>query len=148
MFIDLLKKTRRTIHIYDDGNDFEGSTYSNTNVIEAMRDCLDRGVTIRCLFNGKAQSLKILELVKLGVYHNRIQVNYLQRKRPDPDTYYKIIDGGRFVQLSKPPNEDEEREYRLRDASGWWEVMTRKRISKRFSDLFEYELNNSVQASL
>lgn len=148
MIIDLLKKTRRTIQIYDDGNDFESSAYNSANVIEAMRDCLDRGVTIRCLFNGKSQSLKILELVELGIYDDRIKVNYLRGKRADPDTYYKIVDGGRFVHLSNHSLEYKEREFRLRDASGWWEVMTRKRISKRYSDLFENGVINSVQTML
>lgn len=146
MFIDLLKKTRRTIDIHDDGNDFEDSMYNNDEVISTMRDCLDRGVTIRCLFNDKERSLKILELVVSGNYGDRIRVNYLKSSRPDHDTHYKIVDGGRFVHLSNHAHGDDEREYRLRDASGWWEVMTRKRISKRYSDRFEYGLNDSVQA--
>ena len=145
MFMDLLRKTERTIDIHDDGNNSESSMYNNQEVVNTVQDCLERGVTIRCLFNDN-EPLKLRELAESGDYGDHFQIWYLTGGRQDPDTHYKIVDDGCYVHLSKHGHGDEEREYRLRTAVGWWKGGTRKRIRKRFAEHFESGLKVSERA--
>ena len=142
MFRDLLEKTKSTIDIHDDGNDSPHSMYNNEEVIETMRQCLDRGVTIRCLFNDR-EPIRLRELGKSGEYGDHFQIWHLEGVREDPDTHYQIVDDGCFVHISNQEHGADVREYHLRTAVGWWKFGTRKRIRQRFSDHFEKGLKIS-----
>ncbi|MCY3604281.1 MAG: hypothetical protein OXH45_00845 [Gammaproteobacteria bacterium] len=148
MFIDLLKQTRRRIDIHDDGNDFEGSMYNSLEVIGVLREKMqERNIKVRCLFNDANQPLELLKLAQTEEIGNRIEIWYLNGGRQEPDTHYKIVDGGRLVHLSRHGHGASERGYRLRKALRWWEFNTRYRISKQYRDHFEHGLKNAVQGA-
>jgi len=148
MFIDLLNKTRRRIDIHDDGNDFEGSMYNSPEVIGALRERIKkRNIKVRCLFNDSDQPLELLRLANAEEFRGHIEIWYLRGGRQEPDTHYKIVDGGRLVHLSMHAHGDSERGYRLRKALRWWEISTRHRISKQYRDHFEHGLKNAAQAA-
>ena len=148
MFIGLLNQTRRQIDIHDDGNDFEGSMYNNPKVIAALQERIRKhNIRVRCLFNDAGQPLRLLELARSEEFRSHVKIWYLNGGRQEPDTHYKIVDGGRLVHLSRHKHGASERGYRLRKASRWWEFHTRHRISKQYRDHFEHGLKNAVQAA-
>ena len=148
MFIRLLNQTRRRIDIHDDGNDFAGSMYNSPEVIDALRDQIqERNIRVRCLFNDADQPLELLNLARTHEFGSHIEVWYLRGGRQEPDTHYKIVDGGRLVHLSRHARGAGERGYRLRKALRWWEFHTRFRISKQYRDHFEHGLKDAVQAA-
>ena len=148
MFIGLLNQTRRRIDIHDDGNDFAGSMYNSPEVIGALRERIqERNIKVRCLFNEANQPLELLNLARTDEFGSHIEVWYLRGGRQEPDTHYKIVDGGRFVHLSRHARGAGERGYRLRKALRWWEFHTRYRISKQYRDHFEHGLKDAVQAA-
>lgn len=148
MLIRLLNQTRRRIDIHDDGNDFSGSMYNSPEVIGVLREQIQkRNIKVRCLFNDADQPLELLNLARTEEFGSHIEVWYLRDGRQEPDTHYKIVDGGRFVHLSRHAHGASERGYRLRKASGWWEFKTRHRISKQYRDHFEHGLKSAVQAA-
>ena len=133
MFLDLLNQTRRRIDIHDDGNDFPGSMYKNPEVMEALRERIrKRNIEVRCLFNDADQPPELLELAHSEEIRSRIKIWNLNGGRQEPDTHYKIVDGGRLVHLSRHKYGASERGYRLRKALRWWEFNTRYRISKQY----------------
>ena len=148
MFIGLLNQTRRHIDIHDDGNDFAGSMYNSPEVIDALRERIQkRKIKVRCLFNDADEQLELLSLAQTKKFGNHIEIWYLKGGRQEPDTHYKIVDGGRLVHLSRHGHGDSERGFRLRKALRWWEFHTRRRISKQYRDHFEHGLKNAVQAA-
>ena len=148
MFIGLLNQTRRRIDIHDDGNDFAGSMYNSPEVIGALRERIqERNIKVRCLFNDADQPLELLNLARTDEFGSHIEVWYLRGGRQEPDTHYKIVDGGRLVHLSRHARGAGERGYRLRKALRWWEFHTRYRISKQYRDHFEHGLKDAVQAA-
>lgn len=148
MFIRLLNQTRRRIDIHDDGNDFAGSMYNSPKVIGALRERIqERSIKVRCLFNDADQPLELLNLARTDEFGSHIEVWYLRGGRQEPDTHYKIVDGGRLVHLSRHARGAGERGYRLRKALRWWEFHTRYRISKQYRDHFEHGLKEAVQAA-
>ena len=148
MFIRLLNQTRRRIDIHDDGNDFSGSMYNSPEVIGALRERIQKcSIKVRCLFNDTDQPLELLKLARTAEFGSHIEVWYLRGGRQEPDTHYKIVDGGRLVHLSRHAQGASERGYRLRKALRWWEFHTRYRISKQYRDHFEHGLKGAVQAA-
>lgn len=148
MFIGLLNQTRRRIDIHDDGNDFAGSMYNSPEVIGALRERIqERNIKVRCLFNDADQPLELLNLARTDEFGSHIEVWYLRGGRQEPDTHYKIVDGGRLVHLSRHARGAGERGYRLRKALRWWEFHTRYRISKQYRDHFEHGLKDALQAA-
>ncbi len=148
MFIDLLNQTHRRIDIHDDGNDFAGSMYNSQEVIDVLRERIQkRNIKVRCLFNDANQPLELLNLAQMEEFGSNIEIWYLKGGRQEPDTHYKIVDGGRLVHLSRHEHGASERGYRLRKALRWWEYNTRYRISKQYRDHFEHGLKNAVQAA-
>ena len=148
MFIELLNQTRRRIDIHDDGNDFSGSVYNSTRVIDVLRERIQKhNIKVRCLFNDADQPLELLNLANKKEIGSHIEIWYLKGGRQEPDPHYKIVDGGRLVHLSMHDHGASERGYRLRKALGWWEFSTRYRISKEYRDHFEHSLKNAVQAT-
>ena len=148
MFIGLLNQTRRRIDIHDDGNDFSGSMYNSQEVIGVLRERIqERNIKVRCLFNDADQPLELLNLARTDEFGSHIEVWYLRGGRQEPDTHYKIVDGGRLVHLSRHARGAGERGYRLRKALRWWEFHTRYRISKQYRDHFEHGLKDAVQAA-
>lgn len=148
MFIDLLKQTRRGIDVHDDGNDFAGSMYNHSEVMNAIRERIRRrNIKVRCLFNDADQPLELLKLARSEEFGSRIDVWYLNGGRQEPDTHYKIVDNGRLVHLSRHEHGAGERGYRLRKACHWWEFETRRRISKQYRDHFEQGMKDAVRAA-
>ena len=148
MFIALVNQTRHRIDIHDDGNDFAGSMYNSPEVMDALRERIrKRNIKVRCLFNDADQPLELLELARSEEIRSRIEIWYLNGGRQEPDTHYKIVDGGRLVHLSRHEHGAGERGYRLRKALRWWEFNTRYRISKQYRDHFEHSLKDAVQAA-
>ena len=148
LFINLVNETRKQIEIHDDGNDFAGSIYNNPDVIEAIRKGVrERNIMVRCLFNDKDQPLKILELARCEDFGRNIKIWYVQGGRQEPDTHYKIVDGGKLVHTSYHKHSEEERSYRLLKATGRLDFRTRKRISERYCDHFAFSIENATPAA-
>ena len=148
MFIELVNQTRRQIDIHDDGNDFAESMYNSPDVIDALRERIrKRNIRVRCLFNDADQPLALLKLAHSEEFRNHIEIWYVSGGRQEPDTHYKIVDGGRLVHLSSHEHRARARGYRLRRALRWWEFKTRHRISKQYRDHFEHGLKHAVQAA-
>ena len=148
MFIRLLNQTRRRIDIHDDGNDFSGSMYNSQEVIGVLRERIQkRSIKVRCLFNDADQPLELIDLARTEECGSHIEIWYLRGGRQEPDTHYKIVDGGRIVHLSRHAHGAGERRYLLRKALRWWEFHTRHRISKQYRDHFEHGLKGAVQAA-
>ena len=149
MFISLLCGTRKTIDIHDDGNDFPESVYNCPDVLDVLREQIQKKpkIRVRCLFNDADQELGLLKLARSEKYGKNIEIWYLKGDRPEPDVHYKIVDCGRFVHLSAHAHGLSEREYRLRDANCLWSFGTRRRISKQYRDNFVYGLRNAVRAA-
>ncbi len=148
LFIDLVNETRTQIEIHDDGNDFAHSIYNNPGVIEAIRKGVrDRNIKVRCLFNDKDEPLKILELARSEEFRRNIEIWYVHGGRQEPDTHYKIVDGGKLVHTSYHKHHEEERSYRLLRATSLLDFRTRKRISERYRDHFAYNLQNATRAA-
>lgn len=148
MFIGLLNQTRSRIDIHDDGNDFAGSMYNSPEVIGVLRERIEkRKIKVRCLFNDPDEPLELLNLARTEKFGSHIEICYLKGGRQEPDTHYKIVDGGRLVHLSRHKHGASERGYRLRKALRWWESGTRYRISKQYRDHFEHGLKHADQAA-
>ena len=148
MFIGLVNQTRRQIDIHDDGGDLADSMYNSRDVMDALRDRIrERNIKVRCLFNDADQPPELLKLARSEEYGNRIEIWHLGGGRQEPDTYYKIVDSGRLVHLSRHAHGASRSGYRLRKALRWWEVKTRYRISKQYRDHFEHGLKSANQAA-
>ncbi len=148
LFIDLVNETRKEIKIHDDGNDFPASIYNNPDVIEAIeKGVRERNIKVRCLFNDEGQPLKILELVRSKEFQNSIEIWYVCGGRQEPNTHYKVVDGGKLVHTSYHKHHEQERSYRLLKATGWLDFKTRQRISERYRDHFETSLQSATRAA-
>ena len=90
-FVVLVKPATNDVVIHDDGDD-AASPYQDRKVIAAVRERLDRGVTVRCLFNNRADLRRVDELRD----HPGFTVHYLRQPPLSPeDVHFKIVDRGR-----------------------------------------------------
>lgn len=143
LIIELLKKTKRKIDIHDDGNDFEGSVFNNSRVMDTLQERIrERNIKVRCLFN-VSEKTKLRELAESMSAKNRIEIWNLRGERPKPDIHYKIIDGGRMVHLSNHAYNASERAYTLREVKGMFKYHTCRRISKQYRERFDRDLKNA-----
>ena len=146
IFIDLVNQTDRQIDIHDDGNYFPASIYNDQKVMDTLRNGITRrNIKVRCLFNDADPHLELFKLASSEGFRSAIEIWRLNGDRPERDTHYKIVDGGRLVHLSSHAHGASERGFRLRKAQEWWKLQTRKRISKQYRDHFENGLRNAVQ---
>ena len=147
MFLDLIKATRKSIVIHDDGDNSPRSVYNNPDVIEALRHRIqNRGIRVECLFNDADEPLKILDLAR--DFPDNLAIWYLEDERPIPDIHYKIVDGGKLVHLSRHDHGSDEREYVLRNANKWWVTKgTHRRISRAYIDEFRRGIKDRRRAS-
>ena len=140
MFLDLIRKTRRSIVIHDDGNDSQESVYNNDRVMAAFRDGIQKhGIQVRCLFND-AEPIKLLDLAR--EFPDNVSIWYVEGDRPTPDIHYKVVDGGRLVHLSEHQHRVSERGFVLRDGK-WATSGTRRRISRAYREHFDYSLRDA-----
>ena len=148
MFLDLVRATRQEIVIHDDGEDTEGSVYNSDQVLAAFKDQIDaHDIKVRCLFNEEEQDLKLLRLAR--DYPDNIEVFYMKGGRPpEPDTHYKIVDGGKLVHLSRHKPLQKERMYVLRKPPAWATKGSRRRISQAYVDNFNYGLRAAIPARI
>ena len=111
-FVVLVKPATNDVVIHDDGDD-AASLYHDRKVIAAVRERLDRGVTVRCLFNNRANLRMVDELRD----HPGFTVHYLRQPPLSPeDVHFKIVDRGAWAYLSRHL-EDGKREFRRYDCS-------------------------------
>lgn len=137
MFIELIKRTRKSIVIHDDGDNSAKSMYNCTDVLDAIENQLRKypHIEITCWFNDR-EDIKLLDLVD-GDFTENFKIWYSEGERPDNDIHYKIIDGGRLVHLSRHRHGASEREYWLRQVDVPFAFGTRKRISREYLAHFE-----------
>ena len=113
VMVELINETKDSIVLHDDGNDSGMSVYNNAKVIDAFRGRIEeRGIKVRCLFNDQGQ-LRLLTLLDDVPDHIDIMYAY---ERPPNDIHYKIVDGGRYVLLSRHERGAGERRYTLHTA--------------------------------
>ena len=90
-FVVLVKPATNDVVIHDDGDD-AASPYQGRQVIAAVRERLDRGVTVRRLFDNRADLRMVDELRD----HPGFTVHYLRQPPLSPeDVHFKIVDRGR-----------------------------------------------------
>ena len=139
MFLSLVAETRREIVIHDDGDDTDVSIYNNDQVLVALRERIrEHDIQIRCLFNDEEPGLKLLRLAR--EHPENVHVWYMKGARPDHDTHYKIVDGGRLVHLSQHAHGESERMYVLRKPPAFATKGSRRRISQSYMDTFNHGL--------
>ena len=146
MFLKLVRAARREIIIHDDGDDSPRSIYNNDEVLAAIRDQIkDHDIQIRCLFNDRSPGLKLLELAR--EYPDSVEVSYMKGGRPpEPDTHYKVVDGGKLVHLSQHKHGESERMYVLRQPPFFAMKGSRCRISQAYRDHFHHGLKAASPA--
>lgn len=137
MFIDLIKSTRSSLVIHDDGDDSTKSMYNSSEVVDALEQQIRKhpNLQIKCWFNDR-EDIKLVDLAD-GSYEENFRIWYSEGERPDNDIHYKIVDGGRLVHLSRHEHGASEREYFLRRAEMPFAIGTRKRISREYLAHFE-----------
>ena len=147
IFLSLVKETRREIVIHDDGDDTDVSIYNSDQVLAALRDGIKQhDIQIRCLFNDEEPGLKLLQLAR--EHPENVHVWYMKGARPDHDTHYKIVDGGRLVHLSQHAHGESERMYVLRKPPAFATKGTRRRISQAYMQTFEHGLKAAAPAQV
>ena len=110
-FRNLVRRMREEILIHDDGE--RGSFYDDPEVVGLIKSRLQEGCRVRCLFNQRNTSLRLLELQGW----ENFEVQYTPKWFLDEaDLHYKIVDGGRLVYLSRHRS-DGDREFELFDCS-------------------------------
>ena len=133
LMVKLINQTKDSIVIHDDGNDSAMSVYNNAKVVDAFRRRIDeRGIKVRCLFNDQDQ-LRLLTL--LNDAPDNVDIMYAY-ERPPNDIHYKIVDGGKYVHLSRHEHGASERRYTLHTAK-WATRSARRRVSQPYLEHFE-----------
>ena len=147
MFLSLVTQTRREIVIHDDGDDTDVSIYNSDQVLAALGARIkEHDIQVRCLFNDEEPGLKLLQLAQ--EHPQNVHVWYMKGARPDPDTHYKIVDGGRLVHLSQHAHGESERMYVLRKPPAFATKGTRRRISQAYMETFEHGLKAATPAQV
>lgn len=115
-FIQLLGEARASMIVYDDGNNVQGSLYSEQSVIDAVRGRLraDPAFELRCLFDSDDQVEFRWELA------NEPQVDIRTRRDSGRGAkiHYQIIDGGEKAYLSRHGRGASKRRSRTIDCTG------------------------------
>ena len=98
-FKDLIGEAKENIIIHDDGDSTPSTLYNNQDVVDAVRERLEAGVIIQCLFN-KREDIAMVRLCK--DFPDRLTVRYM-RSAPNcrRDIHFKIVDNGTKGILSK-----------------------------------------------
>lgn len=142
MLVDLIGAAQESIIIHDDGDNTERSVYNDKRVLEAFRNRLKSKpeLEIKCLFNDNDD----IEFAKLtDEFKGRVSIWHSNKKRPEHDVHYKIVDDGRIVYLSEHRHGESEREFEQRETNAWPILGTRSRISRRYTDHFEEGILNA-----
>lgn len=134
-FLDLVNDTHEELLIHDNG-DSTYELYNDSEVIQSVETCLNKGVIIRCLFNEEA-SLRMVERLHR---HEGLQIYYLNVKPPDCDIHYKIVDHGRRTYLSWHC-ENGERQYKMIDCSR--APSAKRRLYRDYKGRFDEGVRNA-----
>ena len=115
-FIELLNEAKKSMDVYDDGNDMDGSIYKNSNVIRAAMSKMEQhpDFKLTCYFHFDGNLPFTQKLVE---YPNVKIVTGGARTRSDSDVHYKIIDGGRKAHVSQHQVGAKERSYKVFDCT-------------------------------
>lgn len=147
MFLSLVTETRREIVIHDDGDDTDVSIYNSDQVLAALSERIEvDDIQVRCLFNDEEPDLKLLRLAR--EHPENVHIWHMKGARPDHDTHYKIVDGGRLVHLSQHAHGESERMYVLRKPPAFATKGTRRRISQAYMETFEHGLKAATPAKV
>ena len=123
---ELIDEAKKDMIIHDDGNNTCQTLYNNTEVLKAIKLCLDGGTTIRILFT-RREDIKLAQLE-----HRNLQIYYCREASPKPDLHYKIVDRGRMACLSRHAEHEERKDYELIDCR-----RTPRTGRKMFADLYQ-----------
>lgn len=115
-FVAMLDEARESMIVYDDGDNIEGSLYSDRRAIDAVRGKLRVNPTfkLQCLFNcddhlAFQQELEGEPQVDIRIRSGSASANAV---------HYKIIDGGEKAYLSRHDLGSRERRFRIVDCTG------------------------------
>ena len=127
-FIDLFDEAEYCICICDDGDKMPESIYENEDVIQKVKDKLDKNSDfhVQCSFNEKEET-KFVEEFK---GHERVTIKF--RKRPLGLAHYKIIDDGRKAYLSWHNPGSEDRRVKIYDFSNAKRGFRRKDVKEEY----------------
>lgn len=114
-FLSMLNEAQKSLIIFDDGDDIDGSLYNDRRVINAVQDKL-RGnpeFELRCLFDCDGDLLFRRELER----ERHVSIRTRSCCAPTDGIYYQIIDGGTKAYLSRYALGSKERRFRLVDCT-------------------------------
>ena len=117
LMVKLVSQTKDSIVIHD-----------NAEVVDAFRRRIARcDIKVRCLSNDR-DSLRLLTL--LDEAPDNIDIMYAD-ERPPNDIHYKIVDGGKYVHLSRHEHGASERHYTPHTAK-WATKAARGRVAQAY----------------
>lgn len=115
-FVAMLDEARESMIVYDDGDNVEGSLYSDRRTIDAVRGKLRATPAFRlqCVFNCDDRLAFQQELER----EPQVDIRIRSRGAPPSAVRYKIIDGGAKAYLSRYHCCSKERRFRIVDCTG------------------------------
>ena len=116
-FCEVISAAQDNIIIHDDGEGSAGSIYTDRKAIQVVKERLEAGVNVRCMFNHKQLLPMVEELEEAQGTRGRFQAIYLEDPSPF-DVHFKIVDDGIRAYLSRHDFGKTEREYEMFDCSG------------------------------
>ena len=113
--ISLVSRAKKNIEIFDDGDKFPNSVYSNKEFAEKVRDKAENhGVRVECFFNERNVSDLLFVKKTADLDNVRIWVRKGEHKRPS-SIHYKAVDREKVTHLSKHDLGSQNRKYQIVD---------------------------------
>ena len=131
---DLLAEADEKMIMYDDGNSMDESIYDDRSVVEAIQAKLqdNPGFRIDCMLNSVDDTLF------RRTFQNEPRVEITQRKGERSSLHYKIIDDGRKAHVSCHALGEEERPFKIIDATVASARARKVALGAYFSDFTEH----------
>ena len=145
IYVRLISNAKKSVTIFDDGDDSSKSVYNSEDVISAIRAQIEKypKLKIRCLFNDKNDDIRLAQLAD-DEFSENVEIWYSGTPREVNETHYKIVDGGKMVHLSAHRFKEIERAFTLRTVP-WFAIGTAGKIASPW--LSHFERNRSLADS-
>jgi len=133
-FSDLLNEADETMIVYDDGNSMRESLYEDQSVVDAIHAKLAENPQFEmdCMLNCGDETL----FWRSFRDHPRVRIT--RRKGERSSVHYRIIDGGRKAHVSRHELGEEERYFKVIDATKASAFARRVALGEYFTDFQEH----------
>lgn len=137
VYVRLISNAKKSVTIFDDGDNSSKSVYNSEDVISAIRAQIQKypDLKIRCLFNNKNDEIKLAQLAD-NEFKKNVKIWYSEKPREENETHYKIVDGGKIVHLSAHRYKEIERAFTLRTVP-WFAIGTAAKIASPWLSHFD-----------